>query len=253
MGASCVLSIPLIFSAVGLHHKAFTSPNPPTKTERNSEGFVEKTLFRSIAFVTVGQKASSSCFQQRQVTHKRTQGLIWLVGGAEAAVILAKNAPNWKYSSSILKCLVPSGDFSMIGAMDPYFCIGTGLVIAGGALRWSCYRALGKMFTYEVSVQKEHNLITSGPYGFVRHPSYTGVLLIIAGLFIWQGGPNSWMRQSGILASWAGKGFAAACAAWLGTLGDRTRIEDTLLSNEFGNQWSEWATRVPYLLFPYIY
>ncbi|KAJ3739648.1 hypothetical protein DFH05DRAFT_484392 [Lentinula detonsa] len=239
MGASCVLSIPLIFSAVALHHKAFTSPNPPTKAERNSEGFVEKTLFRSIAFVTVGQK-----------------GLIWLVGGAEAAVILAKNA-HGKYSSSILKCLVPSGDFSMIGAMDPYFCIGIGLVIAGGALRWSCYRALGKMFTYEVSVQKEHKLITSGPYGFVRHPSYTGVLLIIAGLFIWQGGPNSWMRQSGILASWAGKGFAAACAAWLGTLGlggiSRTRIEDTLLSNEFGNQWSEWATRVPYLLFPYIY
>ncbi|KAJ3839817.1 hypothetical protein EV361DRAFT_945380 [Lentinula raphanica] len=241
MGASCVLSIPLIFSAVALHHKAFTSPNPPPKTARNSEGIVERTLFRSITFVTVGQK-----------------GMAWFVGGAEAAVIVAKNLPAWKYSNTILKHLVgPNGHYTRIGELDPYFCIGTGLIIAGGALRWSCYRTLGKMFTYEVSVQKEHKLITSGPYSFVRHPSYAGVLLIIAGLFIWQGGPNSWMRQSGILTSWAGKGFAAVCAAWLGTLGmggiNRTRTEDAILAKEFGEQWSEWAARVPYLLFPYIY
>ncbi|KAJ4465446.1 hypothetical protein J3R30DRAFT_2676061 [Lentinula aciculospora] len=241
MGASCVLSIPLIFSAVALHHKAFTSPNPPPKTTRNYDGIVDRTLFRSIAFVTLGQK----------------EGMAWLIGGAEMAVILAKNIPTWKYSDLILKYLVPNGNFNKIGALDPYFCIGTGLIIAGGALRWSCYRTLGKMFTYEVAVQKEHRLITSGPYGVVRHPSYTGVLLIIAGLFIWQGGPNSWMRQSGILASWAGKTFTAACAAWLGTLGlggiSRTRTEDVLLANEFGVQWKEWATRVPYLLFPCVY
>ncbi|KAJ3879230.1 hypothetical protein F5051DRAFT_326382 [Lentinula edodes] len=243
MGASCVLSIPLIFSAVALHHKAFTSPNPPPKSTRNYDGIVDRTLFRSIGFVTLGQK-----------------GMAWLVGGAEAAVILAKNIPNWKYSTSILKHLVPNGNFNQIGELDPYFCIGTGLIIAGGALRWSCYRALGKMFTYEVAVQKEHKLVTSGPYGIVRHPSYTGILLIIAGLFIWQGGPNSFMRQSGMLASWTGKAFAAGCALWLGTLGasffmmiSRAHTEDVLLVNEFSDQWKEWATRVPYLLFPYIY
>ncbi|KAE9402952.1 hypothetical protein BT96DRAFT_917890 [Gymnopus androsaceus JB14] len=240
MASSYTFSIPLIFSAVALHHKAFTSPNPPTTTGRSYNGIVEKTLFRSITFVTVGQKA-----------------MVWLIGVAETATILAKVAPSWKYSSTILKSLEPNGSLSQIGVMNFSFLIGTSLIIAGGALRWACYRTLGKMFTYEVSVQKEHKLITSGPYGVVRHPSYSGVLLIITGLIIWQSAPCSWMRQSNICSTWGGKIFVGACATWLGTLGLggvlRARAEDDILSKEFGDQWKSWAARVPYLLVPFVY
>lgn len=99
---------------------------------------------------------------------ENSQGLVWLVGGAETAVILARTLPSWKYSSTILQHLAPNGSYNRIGDISIWFLIGTGLVIAGGALRWYCYRTLGVMFMFEVTIAKEHKLITSGPYGVVR-------------------------------------------------------------------------------------
>lgn len=89
----------------------------------------------------------------------------------------------------------------------------------GQFLRWSCYRYLGKLFTYEVGVQEEHHLVTSGPYSVIRHPSYSGIMMIITGFLIWQGSPESWMRESGILELRAGKVAAVASVTWLGLLG----------------------------------
>jgi len=40
------------------------------------------------------------------------------------------------------------------------------------------------MFTFEMSIRKEHILVTSGPYGVVRHPGYTGALLAIGGMLL---------------------------------------------------------------------
>ncbi len=41
---------------------------------------------------------------------------------------------------------------------------------------WS-YLTLGKFFTMHLETQKNHQLIESGPYSFLRHPSYTGAFL----------------------------------------------------------------------------
>lgn len=57
MAFSYILSISLIFCAVMLHHKAFTPPNSlPSTTTRIYAGVIEKTLFRSLTFVTWVQK-----------------------------------------------------------------------------------------------------------------------------------------------------------------------------------------------------
>ena len=48
----------------------------------------------------------------------------------------------------------------------------------GGLIRYKCYRTLGSMFTFEMSIRKDHILVTSGPYAIVRHPSYTGIILV---------------------------------------------------------------------------
>lgn len=59
------------------------------------------------------------------------------------------------------------------------------LVMCGGALlRYWAIVTLGRFFRFEVMVQDEHKVVTGGPYRFVRHPSYTGVLLIELGLGI---------------------------------------------------------------------
>jgi len=167
--ASSVLKIPLIFASAALHHKAFTSPNPAPTTQRNYQGFVEKTLFRSITFVTVGQKVSGwkLTHLNRIYLPVRSKAMAWLLGFAEAAVYLASRYPDWPYSNIILEKFMFGGDPKRIGMTAP-FMLGTGMIIAGGLLRWYCYRALGKMFTYEVSVQHNHQLITTGPYTVVR-------------------------------------------------------------------------------------
>ncbi|KAF9063393.1 hypothetical protein BDP27DRAFT_1299666 [Rhodocollybia butyracea] len=241
MTTSGIISIPLIFSTIALHHKAFTNPNPnrAQTTPVLTAGFVEKSSLCHYAFTSLGHKA-----------------IVWLVGGAEIAIILARNRLFWKHSREVLQNLVPSGDYRRIGEMNPWFLTGAGLIIAGSVLRWVCFRTLGRMFTFDVAVQKDHRLITSGPYSIMRHPSYFGLLLIVAGLFIWQGGPASFTRQSGILNKWGGKAFVTAYATWLGILGlgpiYRAHKEDALMRREFGDQWTEWASRTN-LVIPWLY
>lgn len=61
------------------------------------------------------------------------------------------------------------------------FLLGWCLVSIGGILRVSCFNALGKHFTYELSLIKGHQLVTTGPYNVVRHPSYLAQWFICLG------------------------------------------------------------------------
>lgn len=51
---------------------------------------------------------------------------------------------------------------------------------------WS-RRALGRSWSSEVIVQKEHELIQRGPYALIRHPMYSGLLLMLLGVAIYYG------------------------------------------------------------------
>ena len=59
-----------------------------------------------------------------------------------------------------------------------------GLVLAwaGIGLRVWAIRTLGRDFRRVVTVDPDQPVVTTGPYRYVRHPSYTGVLLAYAGL-----------------------------------------------------------------------
>ncbi len=57
--------------------------------------------------------------------------------------------------------------------------IGVGLgVIAGGLLIWTLH-SLGKNLTDTVVTRREHTLVTSGPYRWVRHPFYDSLALCV--------------------------------------------------------------------------
>ena len=58
---------------------------------------------------------------------------------------------------------------------------GVVLFVAGLLLRWWAIIVLGRFFTVDVSIAEGHELIESGPYRFIRHPSYTGALLAFLG------------------------------------------------------------------------
>jgi protein-S-isoprenylcysteine O-methyltransferase Ste14 len=67
--------------------------------------------------------------------------------------------------------------------ISPAFVFGALVASVGGLGRLLAYRALGKHFTFEMSIKKDHGLITSGPYSVVRHPSYTALALNCLGMF----------------------------------------------------------------------
>jgi len=64
------------------------------------------------------------------------------------------------------------------------------LLLAGLAVRWAAILTLGRLFTVDVAILTEHRVVRTGPYRFVRHPSYTGLLMALLGLGLYFG---SWL------------------------------------------------------------
>jgi protein-S-isoprenylcysteine O-methyltransferase Ste14 len=63
-----------------------------------------------------------------------------------------------------------------------FFAGGMLLVVLGSLLRRYCWRTLGEYFTGDVQARLGQPVIRSGPYRLVRHPSYTGGLMMNAGV-----------------------------------------------------------------------
>jgi protein-S-isoprenylcysteine O-methyltransferase len=59
---------------------------------------------------------------------------------------------------------------------------GVVLFAAGLIIRWYAIIYLGRFFTVNVAIAANHQLIDSGPYRYIRHPSYTGALMAFLGL-----------------------------------------------------------------------
>ncbi|KIJ60133.1 hypothetical protein HYDPIDRAFT_170406 [Hydnomerulius pinastri MD-312] len=138
------------------------------------------------------------------------------------------------------------------------FIIASVFALAGGLLRLLCYRTLGRLFTFQLSVRKGHSLVTTGPYAYVRHPSYTGFIMCYIGIIAMHSLPGSWMRESGMM------GFAfirALVWSWVLIVGTiifagiawRMEEEDRMLQRAFGEEWESWARKVKYRMLPGFY
>ena len=93
--------------------------------------------------------------------------------------------------------------------------------------------ALGRQFAYQARLVEGHRLITAGPYRWVRNPIYTALfgLALATGL---------------VLSRWlAIPLFAIFYVA--GTV-IRIRSEERLLRAQFGQEFEEYARRVPALI-----
>ncbi|QKG18663.1 methyltransferase family protein [Actinomadura verrucosospora] len=107
---------------------------------------------------------------------------------------------------------------------------GAAMVAAGGGLRVAAIRTLGGRFTGHVRVLPEQQVCASGPYAWVRHPSYVGLLGINAGPAVSAGSP------------------AAAAAMLVATaLGNvlRVRVEERLLHERLGAPYARYAAATP--------
>lgn len=62
--------------------------------------------------------------------------------------------------------------------------LGVALFVAGIAVRVYAIRTLGKAYSHRVRTPEATGIIASGPYRFMRHPAYTGMLLANAGIVV---------------------------------------------------------------------
>ncbi|KAG5643721.1 hypothetical protein DXG03_009710 [Asterophora parasitica] len=177
-------------------------------------------------------------------------------------VIIADHLPSYALSEHIQRLLVRNAPESSHNLhISPYFLLGWTMVLGGSLLRRYCYRILDTKFTFELSIRKDHHLVTHGPYAYVRHPSYTGALLAGAGALICMFSQGSWLREcSGLWPTDTSTGTAAIVGMTVaGTtvagrvLGGRMQREDAMLRARFGEEWDHWEKRVPWRLVPSLY
>jgi protein-S-isoprenylcysteine O-methyltransferase Ste14 len=103
---------------------------------------------------------------------------------------------------------------------------GLALMAAGVGLRaWSIVN-LGRFFQYQIKVQPGHQVVTSGPYRFVRHPSYTGIAMVLAGIALASG--DVWSLLA--VAVLGGAGLAV-----------RIRAEERQLTQALGAEYERFA------------
>ncbi|KAJ7595348.1 hypothetical protein C8J56DRAFT_1115165 [Mycena floridula] len=182
------------------------------------------------------------------------RALSWTVGFIEIAVILASYNPSGPISNTILRSFNLECPSKL--QIKPNFLIGIFLTITGTLLRVNCYRTLGRMFTFELSIQRDHMLVVDGVYGILRHPSYTGLILTILGS-ICSNSRGSWIAECGFFETWLGKSLVlywlTVALAVILSLFLRLENEESLLRKQFGAQWEEWAAVVRYKLIPGVF
>jgi protein-S-isoprenylcysteine O-methyltransferase Ste14 len=111
--------------------------------------------------------------------------------------------------------------------------LGLAIVFAGAALRDWAILSLGRYFRREVTIEPGQRIVRSGPYRVLRHPSYTGICLILAGFGLTFG---SWVSA-----------VVALLIVFVGLL-PRIRVEEHALAQAFGSDYTTYATSTDRML-----
>jgi protein-S-isoprenylcysteine O-methyltransferase Ste14 len=123
---------------------------------------------------------------------------------------------------------IPSGDW----------CFWAGAAVSVCGFLFSLWGRvhLGKNWSQAVTLKEDHEMITSGPYAWVRHPIYTGLLLAFAGTALARG-------------EW--RGILAVALVFIG-LWRKLRLEEKWLQAQFGEPYRTYSRRVSALV-PFVF
>ena len=97
-------------------------------------------------------------------------------------------------------------------------------------LSWTAVPALGRHWRIDAALSSDHQLVTTGPYGIVRHPIYTSMLCMVFG--------------TGFMITPLRTLLVASLIFIMGTE-IRVRVEDELLAARFGEQFLAYRRSVP--------
>ena len=112
--------------------------------------------------------------------------------------------------------------------------LGLFVMATGSAFRQWALIHLGRFFSRTVQIESGHKVITSGPYRWIRHPAYTGMIMIHTGL-------------SMALGTWLGAllAFIIVTASLL----YRIHVEEATLLQALGVEYRQYIAQT-WQLFP---
>lgn len=112
------------------------------------------------------------------------------------------------------------------------FWLGAAMLVLGiGFAVWARHH-LGTNWSSTVTIKQNHELITSGPYGLVRHPIYTGLLLGFLGSAV------ATARVRGLVAF-----GLLLLAIWF-----KLRLEERWMREQFGPVYENYSRQVSALV-----
>ena len=109
------------------------------------------------------------------------------------------------------------------------------LTVAGLLLALWARAILGTNWSGSVTLKEDHELVERGPYAYVRHPIYSGVILMALGTAIVVGTLGVILGVPLLFIS-----------CWI-----KLKQEESLLIGHFGEEYPEYMTRVKALI-PYV-
>ena len=107
-----------------------------------------------------------------------------------------------------------------------YRVAGLALLIAGLAIRWTAVLTLGTSFSTNVAIHATQTLKRSGLYHWVRHPSYTGMLIVFLAIGIHE---RNWVSLAAVLV------FPIAALLY------RIHVEESALAEAFGTDYEDYC------------
>lgn len=111
--------------------------------------------------------------------------------------------------------------------------LGCACLVSGIAIRLAAVATLRGQFTTTVTIAAQQRIVDSGPYHFVRHPAYLGLLLSLLGFGLCSGNWISLMVAVGLP---------------LTAVAYRIRVEERALLRHFGPAYAEYSSRTKRLV-----
>jgi protein-S-isoprenylcysteine O-methyltransferase Ste14 len=180
-------------------------------------------LFITVASLWGASEIAMALFMRsaRQASTRRDRGSLPLL----VAVIAASAAVGLMQDFGPAAQITPNQNHCSIVALA--------FVLYGVAFRWNAILTLGSFFTTNVAIRRDHRLVRHGIYSVLRHPSYTGTLLIMAGIAL---STNNWINAALVLLP---------CTA---ALLHRIQIEEAALLEAFGQEYRSFCKSTSRLL-----
>jgi protein-S-isoprenylcysteine O-methyltransferase Ste14 len=110
--------------------------------------------------------------------------------------------------------------------------LGLSLVVGGLAFSAWARVYIGRNWSASVELKRDHELVRSGPYRWVRNPIYTGILVALAGSALARG-------------RWAG---VVAVAIAFGSFWYKARLEERVMHDAFGTKYDAYRRDVRALI-----